>query len=242
MIRKIITTSDGSKTIQIEDWNEQYHSIHGAIQEANHVFLKHGLLFFYESIPKPVHVPTELDNCLDNSNINTIKILEVGFGTGLNAFLSLIEAEKLNQAINYVGVEAYPVALDEIAQLNYVELISESHSAIFKKLHSASWETPHQITPGFQLEKQKKYFQDLKIEDAFDIIYFDAFGARVQPELWTEDIFKIMFKALKTNGALVTYSAKGSVRRAMQSVGFVVERLPGPPGKREMLRGRKMPS
>ncbi|WP_296385472.1 tRNA (5-methylaminomethyl-2-thiouridine)(34)-methyltransferase MnmD [Winogradskyella sp.] len=229
MQRKIITTADGSKTIQIEDWDEQYHSIHGAIQEANHVFLKHGLLFYYHN-----YCHSELV-----SESMQLSVLEIGLGTGLNAFLTLIEAEKLNQSINYVGVEAYPVSSDEIEQLNYVELTSKNHTDIFKKMHNVPWETQHQITSGFQLEKQQKFFKDIDAEAAFDIIYFDAFGARVQPDLWTEAIFEIMFKAIKENGVLVTYSAKGSVRRAMQAVGFTVERLPGPPGKREMLRATK---
>ncbi|MUU78089.1 tRNA (5-methylaminomethyl-2-thiouridine)(34)-methyltransferase MnmD [Winogradskyella endarachnes] len=231
MKRKIITTSDGSKTIQIEEWNEQYHSIHGAIQEANHVFLKHGLLFF----------STELDSASTEhvSKSKPISILEIGFGTGLNAFLTLVEGEKLNLKLNYTGVEAYPVQLEEINQLNYVELISKSHNAAFNKLHSVSWETPHDITPSFKLEKQEKFFKDITAVYTYNIIYFDAFGARVQPDLWTEDIFKIMYNALQDNGILVTYSAKGSVRRAMQAVGFIVERLPGPPGKREMLRAQK---
>lgn len=230
MKRKIITTSDGSKTIQIEDWNEQYHSVHGAIQEANHVFLKHGLLFYSEAIS-----PSERN---EESPLS-ISILEIGFGTALNAFLTLIEIEKLKLNINYVGVEAYPVQSDEIKQLNYVELISEKHADIFDNMHAVSWEEEHKITSNFKLEKQEKFFQDIRDTDTFDIIYFDAFGARVQPDLWTEDIFKIMFNALKENGVLVTYSAKGSVRRAMQAVGFKVERLPGPPGKREMLRAQK---
>lgn len=227
MKRNIITTSDGSKTIQIEEWNEQYHSIHGAIQEANHVFLKHGLLFYSKNLNK----------C--HTELAEVSILEIGFGTGLNAFLTLIEAKKLKLNINYVGVEAYPVALDEVNQLNYVDLISKPHKSIFEKLHKTSWEETHCITSNFELEKQQKFFKDIKAENKFNIIYFDAFGARVQPDLWTEDIFKIMFNALKENGILVTYSAKGSVRRAMQAVGFSVERLPGPPGKREMLRATK---
>ncbi|QNK78937.1 tRNA (5-methylaminomethyl-2-thiouridine)(34)-methyltransferase MnmD [Winogradskyella undariae] len=229
MKRNIITTSDGSKTIQIEEWNEQYHSIHGAIQEANHVFMKHGLLYYYE----------KLDNKLTEIDTEEISILEIGFGTGLNTFLTLIEAEKLKLNINYVGVEAYPVQLEEIQQLNYIELISETHKAVFEKLHETPWEKPHLITSNFKLEKQQKFFKDINSENRFDLIYFDAFGARVQPELWTEDIFKIMYKALKENGVLVTYCAKGSVRRAMQAVGLTVERLPGPPGKREMLRATK---
>lgn len=225
MKRKIITTSDGSKTIQIEDWNEQYHSIHGAIQEANHVFLKHGLLF-YSGLVSESQLP--------------ISILEIGFGTGLNAFLTLIEAEKLKLNINYTGVEAYPVESKEIKALNYVELISKKHATVFKDIHTVSWEKEYKITSSFQLVKQQKFFQDIKAENKFNLIYFDAFGARVQPDLWTEDIFLIMYKSLKINGVLVTYSAKGSVRRAMQAVGFIVERLPGPPGKREMLRAQKL--
>lgn len=234
MKRKIITTSDGSKTIQIEDWNEQYHSIHGALQEARHVFLKHALLFYYDSF-----CSEQLNSNGKTEKQKELSILEIGFGTGLNAFLTLIEAERLNLKINYTGVEAYPVKLDEIQQLNYVELISEKHAANFEQMHANSWNTIHRITPTFQLEKQEKFFQHLTAMNAFEIIYFDAFGARVQPYLWTEDIFKIMFNALKYNGLLVTYAAKGSVRRAMQAVGFTVDRLPGPPGKREMLRARK---
>jgi len=230
--RNIITTSDGSKTIQIEDWNEQYHSIHGAIQEANHVFMKHGLLFYSEKTANE-------DSETNQSDTKDVSILEIGFGTGLNALLTLIEAEKLNLKINYVGVEAYPVQLEEIEQLNYIELISKTHKTVFDTLHNTPWEKPSAITSDFQLEKQQKFFKDINAENEFNIIYFDAFGARVQPELWTEAIFQIMFNALKENGVLVTYSAKGSVRRAMQAVGFIVERLPGPPGKREMLRATK---
>ncbi len=240
MKRKIITTSDGSKTIQIEDWDEQYHSIHGAIQEANHVFLKHGLLFYSELISESQSSQNSHTEHSRSTINKKISILEIGFGTGLNAFLTLIEAEKLKLNINYVGIEAYPAASDEIKQLNYVELISENHKSIFKSMHANPWEEQHKITSNFQLEKQEIFFQDIKATNAFNIIYFDAFGARVQPDLWTEAIFKIMFEALKENGVLVTYSAKGSVRRAMQAVGFTVERLPGPPGKREMLRARKM--
>ncbi|WP_299362608.1 tRNA (5-methylaminomethyl-2-thiouridine)(34)-methyltransferase MnmD [Winogradskyella sp.] len=238
MKRKIITTSDGSKTIQIEDWNEQYHSIHGAIQEANHVFIKHGLLFFCTELDSVSHEGSRHPELASGSH--PINILEIGFGTGLNAFLTLIQAEQLKQSINYVGVEAYPVEADEIEQLNYVALISQAHQAQFEQLHQVTWEERHKVSSYFQLEKQQKFFRDIKDESVFDIIYFDAFGARVQPELWTEGIFSIMYKAIKDNGVLVTYSAKGSVRRAMEAIGFTVERLPGPPGKREMLRARKI--
>jgi len=223
--RRIITTADGSKTIQIEDWNEQYHSTHGALQEAQHVFIKHGLTPVFNNSKEKYH---------------KVAILEIGFGTGLNAFLTSIEADKQAQMVNYVGVEAYPVSEVEIENLNYSELLDSKDSNVkFVALHDCSWEEKHTISSYFELSKRQMKFQEIVDVDRYNLIYFDAFGARVQPELWTEDIFKIMFQALKTDGILVTYSAKGSVRRAMQAVGFIVERLPGPPGKREMLRACK---
>ena len=227
MKREIIITADGSTTIQIPEWNEQYHSKHGAIQEAYHVFIKHGLHHYCQ--------PEQSEESQQHVNI-----LEIGFGTGLNAFITLIEAEKLNKTINYNGVEAYPISKEEIKALNYPESLKADNSdALFQKLHETPWEENHQITASFTLTKQKQFFSEIKDVEMYNIIYFDAFGARVQPELWTEVIFEIMYKALKPKGVLVTYSAKGSVRRAMQAVGFIVERLPGPPGKREMLRATK---
>lgn len=217
MKREIIITSDGSTTIHIPAWNEQYHSKHGAIQEAYHVFIKHGL----ETVSK-----------------KELSILEIGFGTGLNCFITFLE--KQDRTIDYVGVEAYPVGKEEIAQLNYVsELNVEAQTVIFENIHTVSWETCHELLPSFSLTKRKQLFEEITDINTFDLIYFDAFGARVQPELWTTSLFQKMFTALKAGGVLVTYSAKGSVRRAMQTVGFTVERLPGPPGKREMLRAIK---
>jgi len=217
--RKIITTQDGSKTIHIVDWNEQYHSKHGAIQEAYHVFIKSGLSLF--------------------SN-QSLSILEIGFGTGLNCLITLLEADKLNLDIQYSGVEAYPVKSEELGQLNYIsELKVENLAEEFQLMHSSPWEKEVKISNNFSLLKQQKDFVDIKDVDRFNLIYFDAFGARVQPELWTESIFEKMYTALQEKGVLVTYSAKGSVRRAMEAAGFLVERLPGPPGKREMLRATK---
>lgn len=226
MKREIIITADGSTTIHLPEWNEQYHSKHGAIQEAYHVFIKHGLHYFRQS------------NVHEDS---VTSILEIGLGTGLNAIITLLEAIKLDIKIDYVGVEAYPVPMDEVLKLNYTKALNLNKSCenLFKTLHEISWEKQHEIDPGFLLTKQNKFFKNIEDKDKYNIIYFDAFGARVQPELWTEAIFKKMFNALKNNGLLVTYSAKGSVRRAMQSVGFKVEKLPGPPGKREMLRAAK---
>lgn len=176
-------------------------------------------------------------NGLKYVEAKSISILEIGFGTGLNCFITLLEARK---KVDYIGVEAYPVSKEEVGKLNYVgELEAQDKQLLFNKIHEVSWEEKHNITSDFSLTKRKQFFAEISDKNCFDLIYFDAFGARVQPDLWTEDIFRVMFAALKPEGVLVTYSAKGSVRRAMQAVGFDIERLPGPPGKREMLRGVK---
>ena len=238
MQRKIITTADGSKTIQIEEWNEQYHSVHGAIQEANHVYIKQGLLFCFDR-QKPSKERMDTAETSANSS-RKLSILEIGFGTGLNAFLTLLQADEHQIDVRYTGVEAFPISPDEMAALNYTEQLEVSEkNAIFKEMHTIAWENDTRLTPYFSLHKQQKLFKDITDTNQFDLIYFDAFGARLQPELWTESIFQIMFDALKENGVLVTYAAKGSVRRAMQAVGFTIEKLAGPPGKREMLRARK---
>ena len=230
MKREVVITADGSSTIHLPDWDEQYHSKHGAIQEAYHVFIKHGLHHFYDAEE-------------NEKSRKDLSILEIGFGTGLNAFISLLEGEHLDINIDYHGVEGYPVSMEEIIQLNYpLELKVEDKASLFKKLHDVSWNEKHRISSRFSLKKHHIFFSEINERDTYNLIYFDAFGARVQPELWTEAIFQKMHKALKQNGVLVTYSAKGSVRRAMQAVGFKVERLPGPPGKREMLRATKQPA
>ena len=223
MKRSIITTSDGSKTIQIEGWNEQYHSIHGALQEAKHVYINAGLKTFLERQPKQ----------------NALTLLEIGFGTGLNALLTALESLNISQEICYHGIEAYPVEAEELQALGYDTLIG-SDPSIFQNIHNCSWHENHKILPHFSIVKRQAFFSDIDEANAFDVIYFDAFGPRVQPDLWIESIFKKMYEALRPNGLLVTYCAKGSVRRCMQAVGFEVERLLGPPGKREMLRAIKL--
>lgn len=220
MIRKIITTGDGSKTIQLQDWDEQYHSMHGAVNEAYHVFIDMGFSYMTNE---------------------PISILEIGFGTGLNALITLIEAEKNKRPVHYTGIEAYPITIEEVSQLDYIATLkADTFREAFSEMHRSAWENKIKLAPYFSFCKQKKDFKDISDSQLYDLIYFDAFGARVQPELWTEIIFEKMYNALTENGVLVTYSAKGSVRRAMQSVGFFVERLPGPPGKREMLRALKV--
>jgi tRNA U34 5-methylaminomethyl-2-thiouridine-forming methyltransferase MnmC len=217
--REIIQTLDGSTTIHLQEWDECYHSKHGAIQEAQHVFIKNGLSLFEN---------------------NHVSILEIGFGTGLNAFITFLEAKKLNQTIDYVGVEAYPVSSDEVLSMNYVEeLNATNESAIFKTMHDSNWEEKISLSKDFSLTKRKQFFEAIEDIEKFDLIYFDAFGYRVQPELWSTEIFKKMYNALKPNSVLVTYAARGVVKRSMIEVGFTVEKLAGPPGKREMFRARK---
>lgn len=218
MKRKIVFTADGSPTLQIEEWQEQYHSIHGAIQEAYHVFIKHGLRLFHNQ---------------------SISILEIGLGTALNTLITFEEHIKQQLCIHYTGVEAYPVTVQEAQMMNYPQYLNPELSEIYQRIHQSPWAEDISLRKSFTLNKQNMFFQDINYENTFDLIYFDAFGARVQPELWQEHIFKKMYSALKDNGILVTYSAKGSVRRAMLSSGFTVEKLPGPPGKREMLRAKK---
>lgn len=219
MKREIIITNDGSTTIHIPDWNENYHSTHGAIQEAKHVFIKNGL------------------DLLQNQK--SISLLEIGFGTGLNAFITFLETLD-KEKVNYVGVEAYPISSEEIAQMNYVtELQATQYQVVFDKMHSCDWESQQHITEKFILTKRKQFFQDINDKEQYDLIYFDAFGFPLQPELWSEVIFKKMFDALLPNGILVTYACRSSIKNAMLSVGFSIEKLPGAPGKREMLRAIK---
>ena len=219
MRREIITTSDGSTTIHLPDWDENYHSKHGAIQEAKHVFIENGLSLFKDK---------------------SIAILEIGFGTGLNAFITFLESKKLNITVDYVGVEAYPVSTAEILSMNYVnELNAMTENQVFEQMHTSNWEEKTILSETFCLTKRKQFFAEIEDVAQFDLIYFDAFGYRVQPELWSTEIFQKMFNALKPNGILVTYAARGVVKRSMIEVGFTVEKLPGPPGKREMFRGTK---
>lgn len=219
MKREIIITDDGSTTIRIPEWDENYHSTHGAIQEAKHVFIKNGLNLFRSQ--------------------DSISILEIGFGTGLNTFITFLET--LNkEKVNYVGVEAYPISADEVLQMNYVsELQAVDFKSIFETMHSCSWEIVNQLKTNFYLTKRKQFFQDIEDKNSYDLVYFDAFGFPLQPELWSETIFKKMYDALLPNGVLVTYACRTPIKNAMLAAGFSIEKLPGAPGKREMLRATK---
>jgi len=220
--RKIITTSDGSKTIHFPEWNESYHSKHGALQEAKHVYIQSGL-----------------EHRVNSNLPKSIKILEIGFGTGLNAMLSILFAGQNDIKIYYYTIEKYPLENSVLNDLNYAELFS-SKSTTFKKLHQTEWEKEVEIQPNFILKKVKTDLKNFQPEPVFDLIYFDAFGPRVQPELWEKTILQNMYNALRPNGVWVTYSCKGSVRRDLIDIGFNVEKIPGPPGKREMLRAVKL--
>ena len=219
MKREIIVTSDGSTSIHLPEWDESYHSKHGAIQEAQHVFIKNGLSLFKGQ---------------------SVSILEIGFGTGLNTFITFLEGKKLNQSIEYVGVEGFPLAADEVLQMNYVkQLNADEWRSEFKRMHDSEWENIVTIDAKFRLTKRKQMFIEIADVNQFDLIYFDAFGYRVQPELWSVEIFTKMHMALKSGGILVTYACRGPIKRAMIEAGFQIEKLAGPPGKREMLRGTK---
>lgn len=232
MKRTLLKTGDGSYTLHLPEWDEQYHSKNGAIAEALHVFIKEGLHRWHSRFPS-----------------SKLSILEIGFGTGLNSILTYLEAEKHGFQINYTGVEAFPLSVQEAESLNYPSILNELYAKevsdiseielAFLGMHNADWEKSFDLSENFTLTKHKKVFSEITDRSQFNLIYFDAFGIRVQPELWTEEIFQKMYDALKPNGILVTYAANGNARRAMQAVGFSVDRLPGPPGKKEMMRATK---
>lgn len=231
---QIKKTADGSDTILIPGLEEHYHSVHGAIQEAMHVFINAGLKAISE-------------------HLNPVNILEVGLGTGLNCFLTFLENQFLQnrgegevmrdgRCIHYTAIEAYPLDNELIFKLNYLERLNESKSAdIFTAFHHSPWNQNNKITEQFELTKLSIKLADyIPVPGAvFDLIYFDAFGPKVQPEMWTKEAFEKIYSALKPGGILVTYCAKGEVKRTLKSLGFKVETLPGPPGKREMTRGIK---
>lgn len=222
MKREVRVTGDGSSTIYIPEMDENYHSTHGAIQEAKHVFIKYGLTFW------------------ENESANdSIKILELGFGTGLNALLTAIHQTK---KVDYVGIEAFPVEKELIDQLNYLTELGEEHRELFNKLHEVDWESKAEISADFTLTKIAQKIQTLELEvNSFDLIYFDAFGPRAQSEMWEKSILEKMVYSLKVGGCLVSYCAMGQFKRDLKSLGMKIEALPGPPGKREMTRGIKLP-
>lgn len=211
-------TEDGSHTLYLPDMDEHYHSVHGAVQESRHVYLESGFRACSSA---------------------AVSVFEVGFGTGLNALLTAIKAKEMGRSVNYTSVELYPLSIEQACELNYGHLLNEE--ALFYDIHAAHWNQFSAVREWFWLQKVKADFSTMQLsENEYDLIYFDAFAPNKQADLWTPDLFDKLFRSMKPNAVFVTYCAKGVVRRMLQSVGFEVERLPGPPGKHEMLRARKV--
>lgn len=220
---QIINTSDGSHTIFLPEMNEQYHSVNGAITESEYVYIDQGYRFFQGENPK---------------------VFEVGFGTGLNCLLTELQAEKDKRPTFYIAIEKYPLEKNVTCQLNFGQLISIHAQHIFERIHGCKWNEVESISENFSLLKIKADLIDYNLTqiENCNVIYFDAFGPDKQPEMWTPLIFNKISKLTSAGGVLVTYSAKGDVRRELATSGFEMERLPGPPGKIHMLRGIKKDS
>jgi tRNA U34 5-methylaminomethyl-2-thiouridine-forming methyltransferase MnmC len=213
-------TSDGSHTLYNSVLNEHYHSHHGALQESRHVFIQAGFSKVFTAG-------------------NTIRILEIGFGTGLNALLTLMESVRLSCPVVYTALEPFPLSAGIIRSLNYTSLPGLSdYTSVFQQMHSLA-EGKQQINAYFLLERSLHPLDQFSPSGMYDLVYFDAFAPEVQPELWTEAVFQKLYDCLAPGGILVTYCAKGEVKRNMKKAGFLIERLPGPPGKREMTRAMK---
>jgi tRNA U34 5-methylaminomethyl-2-thiouridine-forming methyltransferase MnmC len=215
---ELLITKDGSHTLFVPEIDECYHSSHGAIQESKHIFIEAGL-----------------KQCAKSK----INVLEIGFGTGLNAFLTLIEAEKSQKTIHYTTLELFPIEIEKAILLNYAELLSPQLNHDFDKLHVSNWNENITLNSFFSLNKIQADFTQYDFNEKYDVIYFDAFSPEKQSEMWTQKQFEKLYNCCNFEAILTTYCAKGTVRRAMQAAGFNVERLPGPPGKREILRASK---
>ena len=224
---KLERTADGSYTLYVPELDEHYHSIKGALTESQHIFIEMGL---------------------KHSPVSEPRILEIGLGTGLNAFLTLISAEESRRKVHYTSIERYPLAEETLKLLDYPHLIGKQHEEDYYAIHRAPWETETDLSSWFTLHKVEGDFTRIfsptdgnhSADSRYDIIYFDAFAPEKQPEMWEQSLFNTLYKVLNDRGILTTYCAKGVVRRMLQTAGFTVERLPGPPGgKREILRATK---
>lgn len=217
----IIKTVDGSNTLFSEQFGVHYRSTYGAVSESIHVFIAAGLRFKAEGQEE-------------------ISILETGMGTGLNAFLTLLEADKRSLAVSYTALEMFPVGPAEFNALDYPTLLKVPEmTADFQKIHDSEWEKQHRLRESFSFQKYQSSIETYRSPDSFDVIYFDAFAPQTQPELWTEAVFQNMYDSLKPGGVLVTYCAQSEFKRRLKRAGFIVERLKGPLGKLEMTRGSK---
>lgn len=218
----VIETSDGSHTLKLKGYDEQYHSVNGALQESEHVFIKSGLKAF-DVLPNPLYV------------------LEIGMGTGLNALLTGREAWERKSRVLYEALEPYPVDVSVWSQLNYPKLFKDSgFIELFDKIHTAGSEKYENFRDWFFIRCFQSRLQDHELATAkYHLVFFDAFGPDTQPEMWTREVFLKIFRSMKPGGVLVTYCVKGEVRRAMEASGFEVSKIPGPKGKREMSRAVK---
>lgn len=226
MERKLIATRDGSHSIAIPDWEVTYHSLHGAIQESNHVFIQAGLVNAIARFPGQI-----------------IRIFEMGFGTGLNALLSMLYTTKHGTQLEYVTVEKHPIEPDLARELNYCRQLGEpALQSAFMRLHECGADEVLEPVPGFHFRKIHGDIQNLPPGlSGFNLVYFDAFAPAAQPELWTSDVFASLWQRSLPGAILTTYCSKGVVRRSMEAAGWKVEKLPGPPGKREMVLARRQP-
>ena len=217
---EIVKTADGSHTLYLKKIDESYHSTFGAVTESKHVFINAG--FHY----------------LDKDNIG---VFEVGFGTGLNAMLTLIESQKSNKKITYYAVELCPLEMEIIRQLNYSKILSldDKFNSLFFDMHSCKWDVTIELTDYFKLYKIKGNLESIEIPEGIQLVYFDAFSPDKQPEMWTSAIFQRIYNKLLPSAVLTTYCAKGEIKRILKSIGFKIENLQGPPGKREMIRALK---
>ena len=218
-----ITTEDGTSTFYIEELKELYHSRNGALTESQFVYINEGFKYWSKMNSK-----------------TKCRILELGYGTGLIAFLTYLNSSKFKKQIDYTSLEAYPISITQLKELNYDQFFKEKYQTKnFEEFSKLKWELKHQIAINFSIIKKEILFEKFIASDLYDIIFYDAFGAHAQPEIWAPELMKKCFDILKPGGVWVSYCAKGSVRRSLKISGFNVQRLPGPPGKREMLRGIK---
>jgi tRNA U34 5-methylaminomethyl-2-thiouridine-forming methyltransferase MnmC len=217
-LNQLFTTSDGSHTLFVPELNEHYHSIYGAVQESNHIFINTGF---------------------DFCRADPLNIFEVGFGTGLNALLTAVKSRNEDRIVNFTTIEKYPVTEDVTCLLNHYRFAGSEGKEIAGLIYSSAWDTIVKITDNFNLMKIRGDFREISLKGTYDLIYFDAFGPDKQPEMWTMKIFEKIAEITKKDGVFVTYSAKGDVKRKLKACGFNVSLLPGPPGKRQMIRAVK---
>lgn len=214
----IITTQDGSHSLYRQDVNEHFHSTFGAIQESKHIYIQYGL----DAIKK-----------------KQINVFELGYGTGLNALLSILRGKENGKSINYISIDKYPVPLEILHELNYADILCPEIPELFKSISDSEWGKPFKIGE-FTLTKYVSDMLNYELPTCLDLVYYDAFSPEREPLLWTESLFANLYKAMNEDGVLVTYCAKGDVRRQLISAGFTVEKLKGPPGKLHILRAVKL--